>query len=244
MWYEMKAGIRRFWALPWRWKGSIVAGVAVVIVIISVAAGSGGGSKGSGSTRTALVQAKTATSTATATPKRTAALPTATPTPLSIEAQLKKSYEDNRGFMIRAVGDPVKVSFDPAAGTAEFDVYPKAIASEGDVLTIESASAIVASKAVWSSYPQVKEIIVATYLDFTNASGASRSEVAASTSILRATGNTFVYDGLKSRALSDNKLWFCGADAYNIHPAIYTKLGNPGCLAQWGMNKPFSNSTT
>ena len=70
---------RRFWALPWRWKGPTLAGGAtlvalMVVVTVAVASGGGGGDE-------TIVQRPTATaerSTPTPTPSRT---PVATPAP-------------------------------------------------------------------------------------------------------------------------------------------------------------------
>ena len=48
--------------------------------------------------------------------------------------------------------------------------------------------------------------------------------------INRGTAAGWSYDGLKTRVMSDNKHLFCQADKYQIHPAVYAKLQDKGCL--------------
>jgi hypothetical protein len=233
---ELQRGWQRFWGLNWKIK----SGLAVVLVIILLAIPWGGSGDDKTPAKADVAAVVTATANPTDTPKPTDApnpteaprptdtpnptntpAPTATPVPLTFEQQAGKSYKDNRDFMTRAVGDPIKVTWAADTGELTIDVFPKTLASEGDALTVAGASAIVASKAIWTTYPQVQVLTVSAWTDFTDASGAKTNEPAATTSIHRATGAAFVYDGLKSRALSDNKLFFCGADEYEINIAIW-----------------------
>jgi hypothetical protein len=45
---DILAPWRRFWALPWPWKGPILGGVGVTVLIIGVVIGSAGGNDGAG----------------------------------------------------------------------------------------------------------------------------------------------------------------------------------------------------
>lgn len=141
--------------------------------------------------------------------------------------------------MVRATDDSLVVTWFPDRdGTVVLQLAPKAVGSEGDTLTIASHSGIVASKAIWTTYPEVQHIRVDVLVDFTDAAGATKKEVAVSTTVDRATAEKFVYDGLSSRAYSDNKLWVCGADEYRVHAAVYLALKDKGCLALFGVSKP------
>lgn len=242
----LKSAWSKFWGLRWRWKGSII-GVAV-IVIIAIATSAGGGSSNKDNTPATVAVAAVKSSTAkpntpTAAPTKivataTTAPPKPTATPASFEAQLLKSYQDNRDFMSRAVGSPVKVTWDASTATATFDVYPSTILNEADALTIAGASAIVANKAVWSTYPQVGTIVTNAWIDVTDSTGATTKQNVVSSTVVRATGTKFVYSGLKDRAAQDNKLWFCGADAYQLDAVIYLKIKDLGCMAPWQASKP------
>jgi len=191
--------------------------------------------------------------TATASPKTTAAPatgteapttttgpspePTAAP-PVPLEQRVERSYQDNLDFMLWAADDDLKVEWLPElTGLVKISVHPELVLSEGDFLTIAGSSAIVASRAIWTTYPEVHQIEVTVLGDFTDQFGNTATELAAQTTVLRATGEQFNYEGLRDRHYGDNKLFFCVADHYEIHLAIYTKLWDKGCLAQWGFKK-------
>ncbi len=150
------------------------------------------------------------------------------------EENVRRSFRNTLDFMPRASGQALDVRI-PSAGIIVINVSPSAVASEGDTLTIAAQTAVVANKAIWTKYPDARTLTVNTYGTFTDQYGHSSSDVAASITIERSTANHFDYTGLKDRVLQDNKALFCVADGYTIHPAIYRKLGNTGCLL--GPNK-------
>jgi len=156
---------------------------------------------------------------------------------LSLEERVAKSYRDNRGFMVRAVNDNLKVEWWPELeGLLKVDVHPELL-NEADALTVTSHVALVASKAVWSTYPEVQELQVSTLAVFTDNVGAKNTFPAATIRILRPTGERFQYDGLKDRVIVDNKMLFCTADHYQLHPSVFASLGSKGCLVEWGVAK-------
>ena len=206
------------------WRKWLGFGGPILALLLVIAIASGG-------------SAKDETAAAPVTQMESPQPPTAVPPEPPFEERAAKSYRDNRGFMLRASADGLKVTWTAQGGILIIDLTPKAILSEGDSLTIAGASAIVASRAVWTTYPEVQEITVSIWTSFTDQVGASSQEIAAGTTVRRPTGDRFQYDGLRDRALGDNKLFFCAADRYQIHPAVYRELKDKGCLAQWGSRK-------
>ena len=164
--------------------------------------------------------------------------PTLPPAPAPMADQVAKSYRDNLNFLGSATAEGLDIVWAEADGLLTINVTPRALFSEGTALTVAGASAIVASRAVWTTYPSVSEISLLLWTDFTDQNGNTKKEIAALLSVTRPTAEKFDYDGLKGRALSDNKLFFCTVDRYRLHPAVYNALGNKGCLAQWGASKP------
>ncbi len=138
--------------------------------------------------------------------------------------------------MTRATEDDIKLAFN-SDGVVTIDLHPKSVISEGDILTITGASAIVANRALWTTYPEVNVIVVQVWNEFTSPTGQKSDEIAAGITTTRATSVNYGYDGLKDRQTLDNKNFFCVADQYQIHPSIYVSLGDKGCLAVWGFRK-------
>ncbi|MDO8617155.1 MAG: hypothetical protein Q7T33_15705 [Dehalococcoidia bacterium] len=255
---EVQRGWQRFWRLSWWWKGPIIAFVALVLigVVASIAGGGSDDKKPDSQARATTTVSATAPATATketASPTKTPA-PTATPedtteptpaptsepteTPLDMVGQVTKSYKDNQGFMPRASADDLNVQWLPElGGLVKIEMNPETVLTEGDSLTITAHSALVASKAIWTTYPEVQQIEVTMLGDFIDQFGVSSTKVAASITVLRPTGEKFQYDGLKDLVYLDNKHLFCVADHYQIHLAIYQALGDKGCLAEWGFGK-------
>lgn len=172
---------------------------------------------------------------------RAAATPAPSPSPtptaesLTTSQQIANSYRANLDFMARASADNLRVQ--TLAGLVEIDVHPQTVLTEGDALTIAAESALVASRAIWTTYPDVQQIELKMLGDFTDQFGASTTDVAASITVLRATAERFQYDGLRDLVYGDNKHLFCVADHYQIHLAIYQALGDTGCLSTWGFEK-------
>lgn len=169
-------------------------------------------------------------------PTATPVPPTATPVP-TLEERIAKSYRDNRGFMIRASAEDMDVEI-PTPGSVIINVRPSSFATEGDYLTVASHSALVASRAIWTTYPEVQTVTLNVMGQFTsNTTGQRSTLVAVQSTVSRATAAPFDYDGLKSVVLGDNKRFLCNSTRYTIHPSIYAALGDKGCLAQWGVAK-------
>lgn len=178
----------------------------------------------------APTQAPTETPTpapATPTPAPTAnPTPTPPPSTFTVDA-VSKSIRDNRNFMPRSSMDKMQVSI--SGGLVRFEVEPNLI-NETDALTVASHNAIVASRAIWTTYPEAQAIQVVVLNELTDQFGAKKVEQITYIQVNRATGEMFQYDGLKSRVISDNKLMFCNADKYQIHPVVYTRIQDKGCL--------------
>ena len=245
---EVERGWQRFWGLSWWWKGPIIGFVAFFLLGAVVSIFGGGDEDESASSvestssptitaspqETVVTAAASETTPPTPTPELTAE-PTAVP--LNMVQQLTKSYEDEQNFMIRASDDELNVQWLPELGglvKIEIKTLPF---SNGDFLTITAHSALVASKAIWSAYPDVEQIELTLLGDFTDQFGASTTGPAAAMTVFRATGEQIDYDGMEGLVYGDNKHLFCVADHYQIAPSIYQKLGDKGCLAAWGFAK-------
>lgn len=241
---EIERGWQRFWGLSWWWKGPIIGFVAFLLLTPIAAIFGGGNEDESASlvdatmtaspTETSVTDEAPETRAPTLTPEATAER---TAVPLNMVQQLTKSYEDEQNFMIRASDDELNVQWLPELGglvKIEIKTLPF---SNGDFLTITAHSALVASRAIWSTYPDVEQIEMTLLGDFTDQFGASTTGPAASMTVFRATGEQIDYDGMEDLVLLDNKHLFCVADHYQIAPSIYQKLGDKGCLAVWGFAK-------
>lgn len=238
---EVQRGLRGFWGTRWfiKWPIIVFAGLVLLAIVVP----SSDDDENAEGDQVAAAADKTAEPTpadeseATKTPKPTNTAkptntpkPAATPTPeLTVEQKFAKSYKDNKGFMVRAVGDP-DVRWLPESGTLEFRKKADAL-SEGDALTITAHSALVANRAIWSTYPEVKLVQFTLIGEFINqTTGASTDEVSAAIMVDRETASKWDYDGLKSLVLNDNKRLFCNAPHHFIHIAIYRALKDTGCL--------------
>lgn len=242
---EIERGWARFWALPWKWKGTFI-GIAVfgLLIIVSAAAGGGGddASKASpdkteqpsadGSKDSPTLKA-TNTPKPTDTPKATnTSAPTATPTPeLTLEQQFAKSYKDNRGFMSHAASDP-SVRWVPESGVLEFRKFDKnVLGGGGQSLTITAHSTLVASKAIFSTYPEVRLLQFTLVEEFTSLNTGQRFQsVSAAIMLDRATADTFDYNGMKDVVILDNKRLFCVAPHHFIYLVTYRDIKDTGCL--------------
>lgn len=164
----------------------------------------------------------------TNTPKPTAE-PTNTPVPLTFEQQVAKSYKDNKGFMVRAVSGPT-VRWISESGILELRKYENSNGA-GDTLTVVAHSALVANKAIWTTYPEVKLLQFTLVEDFTNLNtGAKSQEVSAAIMIDRATAAKFDYNGLKNVILGDNKRFFCTAPHAFINFIVFREIKDKGCI--------------
>lgn len=236
---EVQRGWQRFSRLSWWWKGPILGGVGFVALIIALAAAGGGSDKKSDSEVQATTTAAPPAETTSPSPETIP--PTAAPEPTTeapdIAKQIQGSYNDNRDFMIRASDDELKVEWLPDQGLVKIQIHPETVLTEGDSLTIAAHSSLVASRAIWTTYPDVQQIELTMLGDFTDPLGATTTELTAQITVLRALGEQFQYDGLRDLIYADNKHLFCVADHYELHLAIYRALEDKGCLAEWGFRK-------
>lgn len=233
----MKNAWTSFWSKSWKIKAPVLVVAAFVVLSIIGAASGGGDEEPKAASADETVEATaTKAEKATNTPKPTET-PKPTATPLTFEEKLLKSYRDNKGFMVRATDDGIALKWDEATGEVNIDLYPKTFLSDGDVLTIAGHSAIVANRAIWSTYPEVKRLKVNVWSEFTLPTGQKQNLVAGGITVVRSTASLYAYDGLKDRELLDNKSFFCVADGYVIHPSVYTALGDKGCLVAAGAIK-------
>ncbi len=230
---KIRAAWAKLWSWPWKVKGPIL-GVAALIILMPLSALGSGGDEPSAASPDDETTTIINTPAATTTPAPPTDTPEPTPLP-SMQEQLIKSYKDNKGFMPRASDDDMELLWVPEEGIVNIDLHPDLL-SEGDALTVAGASAIVANRAFWTTYPDVQTIVVQVWTEFTSQTGQSSDQIAAGTTVTRATAERFDYDGLKSRA-TDNKNFFCVATEYQLHPAVYAALDDKGCLTQWGARK-------
>lgn len=234
---EVARAWHRFWGLSWKWKAPILVVLGIVVLsVIGAAAGGGDDDK----TVTASDDSPKATNTTkpadTPKPAETPK-PDSTATPvLSLEQQIEKSYRDNRGFMTRASAEGLKVR-QVADGVIVIELSPSAIASEGDTLTIAGQSAIVASRAVWGTYPSVQQLQVTVWIGITDQFGAKSNAIGAAIMVDRPTGEKLQYDGLKDRQIVDNKSFFCTADHYFVNIIVFREIVDKGCMAAFGAGK-------
>lgn len=261
-----KALWAKFWSWPWKAKGPVIA-VASLFLLSIIGAASGGGAEEDLTKADADDVTAEATSAANPTdqpkptdePKATAVVatqaatqpptqaatatvppePTATTVPLTTEEQFAKSFRDNKGFMPLAADDDLKVTWEPIAGLLTFEIYRgDKNTSTGATLHTGGSTALIANRAIWTTYPAVNEITVQMWEKAINTStGQQLDLVATRITTTRETASRFDYDGLKSLQISDNKRFFCSADSYQFAPHIYADIGDKGCLATWGIRK-------
>jgi hypothetical protein len=164
----------------------------------------------------------------TASPSPTPSLsPSPTPSPTPEEA-IAQSIRDNRSFMSRASTDKMTVELTPV-GLVTITIEPT-LANETDALTVAGQTALVANRAIWTTYPDVQQIRVELLNEVTDANGAKSVVPVTFLQFNRATATPFQYDGLKQQATSDNKYMYCLADEYSIAPFIYAEVRDKGCL--------------
>jgi hypothetical protein len=156
---------------------------------------------------------------------------TPSPTYSFSESDVARAIGADLSFMPRASREGMAVIIRGNAVTVSIE--PKLL-NEADTLTVASHTALAVSKVLWANFPQAERLDVTVRSVFTDAVGAKRIGVAASLEVSRQTAARFVYDGLKERVMVDNKHLFCLADRYSIHPAVYARIKDAGCLTGRG----------
>lgn len=197
----------------------------------------------------AIEQAVSATATAPpptlAVPATTVVAATVTTAPSTgatnsaVEARISKAYNDSRTFVPRASIDELKVSY--LNGVATVNVVPSASSMgpnskflgglSNDALAIATQSAIVASKVTFDDVADAKRVVVHVVHAFSLTAGGTRTEIAATVAIDRATAAKFNYEELKSSVPKDPRPFVCGADAYRLHVVVWNGLADKACLA-------------
>lgn len=169
----------------------------------------------------------------TPTPEPPTPVPTPTPAPTPegppalTSANVTAALQANKSFMPRASLD--NLALIAQDGIVEIDIEPT-LFNETDALTIAAQTEVVASKAIFPTFPDARTVAVNLVNEFTDAYGQKSKETAALIRIDRPTAEKFDYSGVKSRVQSDNKILFCVADHYLIHPAVWQKIKDKGCL--------------
>ena len=232
-------------------------GVAtVVVLLLGVVSGSEGDESGSEATATpsrsaataaparTSALAQTATPSPTATPAQTAtpsptATPARTPTPAPTHlpwraAELNhlsvRSALENADDTIRSVSLDEYHSLDITTdGTVVLTYRVESALSETDLLTIGAHTAFSAFRALFVN-PRVEGVGVTVETKWIDQLGNTKWDFATIATFERATADRADWSGLEDLVLGDNKRLFCAADAFAIHPAIYTRLGDKGCL--------------
>ncbi len=99
-----------------------------------------------------------------------------------------------------------------------------------DALAIASQSAVVASKTAFADSAAVKRVVVHVFHNFPLSGGGSRTEIAATVAIDRATASEFDYEALKVSVPKNPRDFVCGADAYRLHIVTMNGLTDKGCV--------------
>ena len=241
------------------WPRSPWLPAAAAFLLLTFAAACGGGDDKDASSGAAPAPTSASSSgggpAPTAAPARTATTaasnPTRAPSPVTmsaaavadLEARIDRAYRDNRTFMPRATIDDLKVTFSPATGLVSLAVRPLPTSANtiggnsqfvggaaNDTLAITSQSSVAAGKAIWSSFPEVKRVNLAVSTEFTLTSGSKVTEVAAEITVDRATGEKMDYTALQTSVKNEPRSFFCAADAYKFHVAVWPTITDKGCL--------------
>lgn len=180
----------------------------------------------------------TSTPKETNTPKPTSTPrpPTATPLPSwqegaaltqeTVLAALKSAKKMSRSEDLKK---PETLTINADTGTILLDYKATDSLGETDLLTIGAQTAFSADRALFDN-PNVQRTVVDIRADWTDQYGKTAEERTTSAELKRATVDQIDWSGLEDRVLLDNKLFFCIADGYYIHPAIYVRLKDKGCL--------------
>lgn len=101
--------------------------------------------------------------------------------------------------------------------------------SETDLLTIGAQTSFSADRTLFAN-PLVDSTDIRMTADWVDQYGKTTEDRTTESSMTRDTANRIDWSGLEDRVLLDNKLFFCISDSYFIHPAIYVRLKDKGCL--------------
>lgn len=226
---------------PWRpkfkWGWTAVFGVVVLLIIIGSATGGGGDKNKEVSASpeptaeaapTKTIPTETPEQPPTVAPTETSAPSWSSGAPLS-EASVRGALDkaDQMGESLD-LAKPVAVLVD--GGTVAVTYKAETALSETNLLTIGAHTSFSADRALFAN-PLVQTVTVTMLADWTDQFGKTAEEVTTVSTLSRATVSSRIdWDGLEDRVISDNKNFFCISDNYRIHLAIYSRLGDKGCL--------------
>ena len=237
----------------WRWAGERpstqgkvlayggpIAGVVVLIIIISVAASAGGGGDGGGE----QVAGQSTEAAPADSSGQEPAEPTQPPEPTDTperswetgpvtEATVREALKDaDEAIRSEDLGDSRALFVDEALGSIRVVYKADSAIGETDLLSIGAQTSFSAMRSLFAN-PRVQTVTVTLLADWTDQFGSSKEEETTKSTIGRALVDSRIdWDGLEDRVYGDNKLFFCISEDYYIHPAIYVRLEDKGCLLQ------------
>ncbi len=250
-------GYRRFRRVKWYWQASVVAIIALfALAIVGAATDSGGASdnpsqdanvaaatgQSQSPAAVAVVDVVTATQipstpTIAIQPSATATIPLATATPVlaweqgapisesAVRARLQSADGLSRGVDL---GNPQTLAIDGATITLTYK--PKIALGETDMLTVSARTTFGAMRAMLRN-PLIQSVTVVMLGDWIDPYGQTAEEETTRSTLSRSTVDLKIaWDGLATRVTDDNKHMFCISDSYFIHPGIYSRLDDKGCL--------------
>ncbi len=257
LWLFVPVGLYLMWRhASWggRWKWAISGILAALVVVVAVSGAVGGGDDGDdsrtvvGGTATEAPPTEQGTQKPTEPPTEIATeAPTAEPTEPPAATSLP-SWEDGapitedtvRGALddadelIRSedLGRPRSVSVVTTAGSIVVRYKAENALGETDLLSIGAQTSFSAMRALFAN-PRVQTVRVTLLADWTDQYGQTEEKETTSSLLRRETVDIRInWDGLEDRVYADNKLFFCISEDYYIHPAIYVRLEDKGCLLQ------------
>lgn len=209
----------------------VLAAFAVLVIIGALTGSSGGdkqpAAKSAPTTPPSPAASRTAPATKAPTPTVTAAPQWSSGVPItdaSVRTALGRAQSIIRSLDL---SKPRTINIDGAYISVTYKA--DSALRETDLLTIGAATSYSALRALFAN-ANVQTVTITTLADWTDQFGKTAEETATVATFDRATVAKIDWGGLKDRVESDNKALFCIADTYRIHPGIYSRLENKGCL--------------
>ncbi len=241
------------WGRPIKW--AVTGILAVLVVVVAVSGAVGGGDDGDDSrlvvagTATELPRTEQPTEAPSEIPtevptevptEEPTQPPTATPPPswedgAPINEESVRDALEDADEMIRSedLGRPTRVV--ASMGTVIVEYKADSILGETDLLSVAAQTTYSAMRALFMN-PRVESVSVNIVADWTDQYGATREEPTTSVFLAREfVGGRIDWDGLTDLVYADSKHIFCiveFAEDYYIHPAIFARLEDKGCLLQ------------